>query len=372
MWASISSCCIVGGVIINNLNFLRDVFSHKKILVVGHSGFKGSWLAYTLKLFEAKVFGFSIDEPNDKRHVYHELSINSLVENPNSCLGDVRSAQYSELLKSQNFDFVFHLAAQALVSKSFIDPLGTITTNTYGVLNLLETLRTSKLDSSCIIVTSDKCYLNDNLGKAFKETDPVGGEDPYSASKACAEILFHSYLNSFNNPDANSSVASVRAGNVFGGGDWSDNRIFPDCAREFAQNGSVTLRMPHATRPWTSVHDIICGYLMLAKKLSNDPSQFQGSWNFASRETRTVNQIVSRFRDSYGKGRIIIDPSTSIGKESLLLQIDPSKSEEKLKWFCKYDLDKSIEDAARWYQVQSTNGDVAAHSENYLRIYYNL
>jgi len=350
---------------------LRSAFQGKRVLVTGHSGFKGSWLCKTLDFFGAKVYGFSISPPIDSRHSYFELEISKIILNSHDSFGDVRDQDFNYTLKSENFDYIFHLAAQSLVAKSFEDPGDTFTTNIVGTIAVLEHLRKENSKATCLIITSDKCYKNYNTGKSFIESDVLGGSDPYSASKASAEIIFQSYIESFPNLCSIGGIASARAGNVFGGGDWSENRLIPDCARFFSQDKTVLLRMPHATRPWTSVHDIINGYLILAAKLRSDSKNYRGSWNFSSSEIMSVFDVATIFRDGFGQGNVAVEEKLVGGKESILLQIDSTKSKSLLYWDVKKNLEKSLKETSRWYLAQSQGEDMKSYSEKYLMEYFH-
>jgi CDP-glucose 4,6-dehydratase len=231
------------------LNSKFAVFRGKKVLITGHTGFKGSWLAFTLDQIGASVFGLSLREPENQNHAYYALGIKEKLINSDSDLGDVREKDLADIIKLVNPDFIFHLAAQAIVATSYLDPFLTFSTNTFGTLNLLETLRTEKSLATVVVITSDKCYKNLNSARAYVEGDELGGSDPYSSSKAAAEIIFGSYLKSYPLLCLENGIASARAGNVFGGGDWSNNRLIPDCVRNIFDGNPINLRMPNATRP---------------------------------------------------------------------------------------------------------------------------
>jgi CDP-glucose 4,6-dehydratase len=347
-----------------------EVFRGKKVLITGHTGFKGSWLAFTLSEFGAKVFGLSLGEPEIQYHSYYALGIKGIVVNSGSDLGDVRGKDLAEIISLVNPDFIFHLAAQAIVATSYFDPYLTFSTNTLGTLNLLETLRTTRSSATVIIITSDKCYKNFNSSRAYIEGDELGGIDPYSSSKAAAEIIFGSYLASYPNLCSENGIASARAGNVFGGGDWSKNRLIPNCVQDIFEGNPVSLRMPNATRPWTFVNDIINGYLELASALRAKPQLFRGSWNFASGEKLTVSEVVQIFINQIGQGKIEIQPQRNIGYESELLQIDPSKANKQLGWDCRYPIKSALSITAEWYKLQHIKGDMKAYSKQLLEKYY--
>jgi CDP-glucose 4,6-dehydratase len=343
-------------------------FSGAKVIVTGHSGFKGSWLTKLLVESDAKVYGLSVTPPIDRRHIYYELNIGEEVENREDQFNDIRTGAFEELYNRVKPDFVFHLAAQALVSHSYINPAETITTNVIGTLNILESLRKRDFNCTAILITSDKCYKNKNQTAPYLETDELGGDDPYSASKASAEIVIQSYLKSYPELQKN-GLASVRAGNVFGGGDWSINRLIPDCARELFSTGKIELRMPNATRPWTYVLDVVSGYMLLASKLRNEPNRFSGSWNFASGENLTVAQIASLFISNLANGEIVINESPIIGHEANLLQIDPEKAIKLLGWNTKKTIEEAMRDTVAWYDAQNRSKNMLEHSKKTISWY---
>lgn len=347
-----------------------EVFRDKKVLITGHTGFKGSWLAFTLAGIGAKVYGLSLSEPENPYHAYYALGIKENLINSGSDLGDVREKDLAEIISLVNPDFIFHLAAQAIVATSYLDPYLTFSTNTGGTLNLLEILRTTKSIATVVVITSDKCYKNLNSARAYIEGDELGGSDPYSSSKAAAEIIFGSYLISYPNLCSKNGIASARAGNVFGGGDWSKNRLIPDCVRDIFEGNPIHLRMPNATRPWTFVNDIINGYLELALALRANPIKFRGSWNFASGEKLTVSEVAQIFINQIGQGEIDTLTEYMIGYESELLQIDPEKANEQLDWHCLYPIKTALLITAEWYKLQHGKGDIKAYSKQLLEKYY--
>lgn len=343
-----------------------DTYSGKKVLVTGHTGFKGSWLVFILKHLGANVAGLSIEPPSNLSHAYYALGITDLLTNKESQFGDVRNLETVEqVFRTEKPDFVFHLAAQAIVSASYVDPLKTFTTNVLGTLHLLETLR-SYPEISSIIVTSDKCYQNDERNTAYFEHDRMGGDDPYSASKGAAELLFHSYTSSFPDLGQVNGVSSVRAGNVFGGGDWSDNRLVPDCIRDLYSTNIIHLRMPEATRPWTFVIDILLGYLQTALVVRSNPELSKSSWNFASGEVKTVLEVAKGFVSAFGFGTVTVDEQQSIGKEAKLLQIDATKARKHLSWKPLFSVDQAIQLTAAWYAAQQADEDMVAFSNSFL------
>ncbi len=352
---------------INNESF--GIFHGKKVLVTGHTGFKGSWLSFILNKLGANVYGASNSIPGKTTHAYHLLNLRDIVINSNHENIDVTSVAYTELLNDLKPDYVFHLAAQALVSKSYSDPKTTFETNVMGVLNLLEYLRSTKQKATTIIVTSDKCYKNNNLGVPFVETDELGGIDPYSASKAAAEILINSYRKSFPQLTDLHGTASCRAGNVFGGGDFSPNRLVPDLVSSLLENKSAKIRMPNATRPWTYVIDVLIGYLMLAVRLRNDPKQFSDSWNFAANGKLTVKEIGDILCEHLGYGEIIVEISELIGYEAELLGINANKANRLLNWTPKVPTEKALQDTIDWYKTSKERENMVEFTEIYLTKY---
>jgi len=302
----------------------------------------------------------------DERHSYFALRVGEFIKNKPTHLGDVRDKQkFTAAVLDVAPDFIFHLAAQPIVSTSYIDPYLTFTSNVLGVLNILEILRTYDAPVTSVIITSDKCYKNVERAEPYVEADQMGGDDPYSASKGAAELVFHSYNVSYPKRYLQ-GLATVRAGNVFGGGDWSTSRLIPDCARDLFRSGVVEIRMPNAVRPWTFVVDILFGYALLGAKLQAEPQAFRGSWNFASGETKTVAEVVHAFISGLGFGTINVNQANNIGKEAGLLLIDPAKANQKLGWASTYSVEDAIKLTANWYRSQRLGSDMLQLSSDFL------
>ncbi len=326
-----------------------DFYRGKRVLVTGHTGFKGSWLTLLLCEMGATVKGFSLPPDNRENH-FNLLQLEPEILH---CIGDIRDADH--LLKQ--FDefqpeIVFHLAAQALVRQSYINPTETYTTNVIGSLNLLEAVRNTESVKALVFVTSDKCYENVEWEWGYRENDRLGGADPYSSSKACAELLFSSYWRSFLSERQNFSASSVRAGNVIGGGDWSENRIVPDCIRASSTDSVITLRNPQATRPWQHVLEPLTGYLSLAMRMHQQGHQFSGAWNFGPTglENRTVLEVTSAIIELLGKGRIEISMDSNSVHEATLLQLNCDRANRVLKWYPRWNSDLTIQKTAEWYR----------------------
>ena len=351
---------------------LKTTFNNKRVFITGHTGFKGAWLVFMLKKLGADIFAISDSRPIDKKHVYYALQIDSLIANAKDDIVDI--VDYDKLKKAiDSFapDFVFHLAAQAIVSTSYQDPLMTFKTNILGTANILECLRCYKKNITAVIITSDKCYKNKERMTPYQEDEEMGGDDPYSASKGSCELVFNAYMKSYFKDDETKKIASTRAGNVFGGGDWSANRLIPDCIREVLYGaGTVEIRSPQAIRPWTFVVDILYGYILLAAKLRDEKS-YQGSWNFASGETRTVHEVCQSMISNLNKGEIKVNSDMSIGKESGLLLIDEHKSRELLGWSPVFSLDQAFELTAHWYLEQLTGDGIKKISNEFIDSYFS-
>ena len=326
---------------------LKSFYKNRKVFVTGHTGFKGSWLVSALLSFEAKVYGYSILDHNKKN--YQKFCDYKKVKNFYGNILDDKKL-YSAINKAKP-DMIFHLAAQPLVSESYIKPKLTINTNVNGTLNVIENVRKIKKIKSVVIITSDKCYQNNEVVRGYKETDRLGGDDPYSASKAAAEIIFNAYLKSKLINLKNLGVATARAGNVIGGGDWSKNRIIPDCAKSILKNKKLIIRNPNSTRPWQHVLEPISGYLILGKKLRNKPKLYSSSYNFgpSASQTLSVKRVVNIFFQEIGIRKKIFR-SKSKFKESKLLKLNSYKSNKKLNWKNTWGMKKSIEETAKWYK----------------------
>ena len=266
---------------------IKKFFKNKKILITGVTGFKGSWLASVLLSFGAKIYGVGYN-PNKNKNLFYTLNLNKKI---NLKLIDITDYDKLKNFVSRiNPDIIFHLAAQPLIFESYLKPYKTINVNTLGTLNILEISKNLKNLKSLICITSDKCYKSNNSTRGFKEDDVLGGEDPYSASKAAAEILINSYIKSFF-LKTDVGVASARAGNVIGGGDWSSKRLIPDIVKSLISSKNIIIRNPNYNRPWQHVIEPIYGYLLLAEKLYKNPKKFSGAYNFGPK-TNTVTSVL--------------------------------------------------------------------------------
>ena len=325
-------------------------FRKKKVFITGSTGFKGTWLSYILSLSGAKVMGYALPHKNNQKSHFNDLNLRKKIIQIDD---DIRNRKklISSVIKFKP-DYVFHLAAQSLVRPSYKDPYNTFETNVMGSVNILDAVLATKTVRSLIYVTSDKCYENNEWIWGYRENDRLGGRDPYSASKAAAENVFLAYSKSFIKTKSQLGAASVRAGNVIGGGDWAVDRIVPDCIRFIKKGIPITLRNPNATRPWQHVLEPLSGYLILALKLYSDPDKFSGSWNFgpSTFRTATVSKLAKSIIKHFKKGRIVTKPDPNQLHEAGLLQLNCDKAHQELNWKSTWDLEKTFKVTADWYK----------------------
>ena len=330
----------------------NNVYKDKVVLLTGHTGFKGSWLAIWLNMLGAKVVGYSLDPySNRDNFVASKLQDKLLAD----VRGDIRDQKkLNETIQKYQPEIIFHLAAQALVKTAYNDPVETYETNTMGTVYVLEAVRHNACLKTAIMITSDKCYENVEQMWGYKETDRMGGYDPYSASKGAAELIISSYRNSYFNPkdyDKHSkAVACVRAGNVIGGGDWSENRLIPDCVRFIESGQDIEIRNPIATRPWEHVLEPLSGYLRLGEKLLEDPVTYATSFNFGPHisANKPVLEVVQRLVQYYGKGNVVDVSDPNAVHENVLLSVDVTKAYVMLNWQTKWGLQDAIEKTVDW------------------------
>jgi CDP-glucose 4,6-dehydratase len=327
---------------------ILKIFKGKKIILTGDTGFKGSWLAHWLNLLGAEVRGIALpqDDPNG---LFHTLQLENRLDHFDA---DIRNLEkLKPLFTDYKPDIVFHLAAQALVRDSYDDPKETFDTNVGGSLNILECIRFCESIKSVIYVTTDKCYKNNEWIWGYRENDELGGFDPYSASKAAAEILFSSYLKSFFDKIKTLGISSVRAGNVIGGGDWAKDRIVPDCFKALFQNKSIPVRNFKATRPWQHVLDPLFGYLLLGAK-QYGKQDFSGSWNFGpdSGSNRSVNELVSEIINNWESGSINDASDPKAVHEAGLLQLNCDKAKAILNWKPIWSFKRTLFYTTDWYK----------------------
>ena len=324
---------------------LKKFYKNKKVLVTGATGFKGAWLCFWLKKLGAKITGIGYN-PNKNKNLFYQLELQKKI---NLHLIDIRNFnKIKKIVKKEKPSIIFHLAAQPLIYESYKKPMQTFDINYRGSLNIIELARTEKFIRSTIIVTSDKCYESNFSSKGFKETDLLGGVDPYSASKSSTEIMARAYRESFFK-DKNSGISTGRAGNVIGGGDWSPNRLIPDCIRSLKTGKSILIRNPKFNRPWQLVLEPLKGYLILAQKQFNEPKKFSGAWNFGTRPNSLtdVQTIVKYLITFWGQGKMKVKKNKIYEQENLQLNI--KKAEKFLKWKPTYNIKRSVEMTTSWY-----------------------
>jgi len=354
---------------INSKLLFDDVYRGKKVLITGHTGFKGTWMTFLLTEMGAEVCGLSLAPETTPNH----FDLLKLEDDILHVEGDIRDENaVNKVMQDFQPDFVFHLAAQALVKESYDNPVSTFETNIMGSVNVLEAVRKCKSVRSLVYITSDKCYENVEWIWGYRENDQLGGRDPYSASKGAAEIVFSAYARSFFSHRADLGAASARAGNVIGGGDWAANRIIPDCIRAIEGGLPIKLRNPNATRPWQHVLEPINGYLSLGARLYNNPEIFDGSWNFgpSTSETTTVASVANSIVQYLGKGVVEIEQQEIQQHEANLLQLNCDKAHQLLGWFPKWGVEKTLNMTAQWYQVFMTGGDIRSLTKDQLNDFY--
>lgn len=328
-----------------------DCYNGKKVLVTGHSGFKGSWLTLWLKALGADVIGYSLP-PDTEPALYNVVDLNSQCI---SYFGDIRDTELLSLIFTKHQPcIVFHLAAQPLVRASYFEPVTTYETNVIGTLNVLEAARKCNSVIAFVNITTDKCYENNETNYAYKEDDKMGGYDMYSSSKACSEILTASYRNSFLKENNNFKLASARAGNVIGGGDWAQDRLVPDCIRFINENKPIEIRNPHAIRPWQHVLEPLSGYLTLgANLLANvtGAEKYTQGFNFGPNADSilTVADVAQKVVQEYGKGEVVVNKKDNL-HEANLLMLNVEKAKETLGWTSIYNADEAIKYTAEWYK----------------------
>lgn len=329
------------------MNEMFECYNNLKILVTGHTGFKGSWLTLCLKNLGAEVIGYSLP-PNTEPAMFNVLN---LQEQCTNIFGDIRDSEnLNRVLQIHKPDMVFHLAAQPLVRLSYFEPVQTYQTNVIGTLNVLEAARNCPSVRAFVNVTTDKCYENREINYAYKEDDKMGGYDMYSSSKACSEILTASYRNSFLQ-DKGFLLASARAGNVIGGGDWATDRLVPDCIKAINQGKSIQIRNPHSVRPWQHVLEPLSGYLALGEKLLASDKNFAQGFNFGPNmnDVLTVGDVAKKVVQYWGKGELDFSKSDNL-HEANLLMLDIEKAKALLGWQPVYNADEAIKNTVEWYK----------------------
>jgi CDP-glucose 4,6-dehydratase len=352
---------------------LIDSYKGKTVLITGHTGFKGTWLALWLDSLGAKVIGYSLDPPT----VPSLFQATELSERICDIRGNILDFnKVFETLKKHRPEFIFHLAAQPLVRYSYKNPVETININVMGTVNILESMRLSHFPATCVCITSDKCYENREWDYAYRENDPLGGHDPYSASKGAAEIVIAAYRKSFfGSGKENSfiSLSSARAGNIIGGGDWAEDRIIPDCIRALVNKKPIIIRNPQAIRPWQFVLDPLYGYLLLALKMKENPEVYSEAWNFGPYHSNAVDvqTLTEKILQEWGSGTWkVMSQNETAPHEASYLKLENAKSISKLGWKPVYGMDVAIRKTLDWYkQFYSGKVGICKFSQGQIRNY---
>lgn len=337
-----------------NTDIFDNFYNGKKVLITGHTGFKGSWLSIWLYSLGAKVIGIGLDPYSDKDN-FVLSRIGEKIEA--DIRADIRDGKkMKQIFEEYQPEIVFHLAAQPLVRLSYEIPVETYQTNVMGTINILEAIRVTDSAKVGVMITTDKCYENREQIWGYRENEPMGGYDPYSSSKGAAEIAISSWRRSFFNPEEyekhGKSIASVRAGNVIGGGDWAVDRIIPDCIRAIETGKPIEIRSPHSVRPWQHVLEPLSGYMLLAKKMWEQPTEYCEAWNFGPHmeSISTVWEVASKVIENYGKGELRDLSLPNALHEAKLLMLDISKAKFRLDWEPRLNIDQTIALTVEWYK----------------------
>jgi len=332
----------------------------KKVLITGHTGFKGAWLSLWLQDLGAKVIGISLDSPTTPS-LYEQANV---AKGMISLRQDIRNGEaIKQLFQQHKPEIVFHLAAQPLVRLSYREPVETYEINVMGTLHVLEGIRSVDSVRSAVMITTDKCYQNKEWVWGYRETDTLGGHDPYSSSKGAAELLISSYRNSYFPQDKYSehktAIASTRAGNVIGGGDWAEDRLIPDIIKAFKNHETVIIRNPKSTRPWQHVLEPLSGYLKLAEQLEKNGDQYAEAWNFGSAEidARPVQWIVEKMAKLWGENANWINDKSEHPHEANYLKLDCSKAHMKLNWYPRWDLSETLLRIVEWHKLKDAHNN---------------
>jgi len=340
-----------------------DFWHGKRVLLTGHTGFKGSWLSLWLQSLDAQVVGYALAPPT-KPSLFEVAGVE---KGMTSIIGDIRDLEHIRTVFTEHQpEIVIHMAAQPLVRYSYIEPVETYSTNVMGTVNLLEAVRSTKSVKAVVNVTTDKCYENREWAWGYRENEPMGGYDPYSSSKGCAELVTAAYRNSYFHPNKYQehgvAIASARAGNVIGGGDWAEDRLIPDIMRAISEDRPVNIRNPHAIRPWQHVLEPLSGYLLLAQKLCEESADFAEGWNFGpnDEDAKPVQWIAEKLTHSWGEGASWVLDGGDHPHEAHYLKLDCSKAKSRLGWHPRWHLDDALEKIVGWQKIYQQGADMKA------------
>lgn len=344
----------------------------KRVLLTGHTGFKGSWLSLWLQQMGADVTGYALQPPTNPSL----FEVAGVAKGMTSIIGDIRDlAQLRKVFAEHRPEIVIHMAAQPLVRYSYVEPVETYSTNVMGVVNLLEAVRSTDSVRTAVNVTSDKCYENREWVWGYRENEPMGGFDPYSNSKGCAELVTAAYRSSYFHPEKYKThgvaVASARAGNVIGGGDWADDRLIPDIMRAITQGRPVNIRNPHAIRPWQHVLEPLSGYLLLAQKLHEEGAGYAEGWNFGpnDEDAKPVQWIVEKLTQAWGEGASWVLDGGSHPHEAHYLKLDCSKAKARLDWHPRWRLEDALTAIIDWHRAYRDGRDMHELTVRQIRAY---
>lgn len=359
---------------------MNTFFHGKKVLITGHTGFKGSWLSLWLQSMSAQVVGYALAPPTNPSL----FEVAKVAEGMTSIVGDIRDLEHMRAVFAEHQpEIVIHMAAQPLVRYSYIEPVETYSTNVMGTVNLLEAVRSTKSVKAVVNVTTDKCYENREWAWGYRENEPMGGYDPYSSSKGCAELVTAAYRQSFFqqstinrslstfNDKHSTAIASARAGNVIGGGDWAEDRLIPDILRAITDGRAVNIRNPHAIRPWQHVLEPLSGYLLLAQKLYEAGTDYAEGWNFGpnDEDAKPVQWIVESLTRSWGEGASWVIDSGNHPHEAHYLKLDCSKAKGRLDWHPRWHLDEALEKIVEWQKNYQQGADMRTVTLKQIDIY---
>ncbi len=356
------------------MNLFNNVYQNRKVLITGHTGFKGSWLCLMLNQLGADVYGYAL-EPPTQPSLFYEAKIDKLIT---SYIGDIRDLAYlQEVMQKVHPEIVIHMAAQPLVRDSYKIPVETYSINVMGTVHLLEACRNTPSVKAIVNVTTDKCYENKEWHWGYRENEPMGGYDPYSNSKGCSELVTSSYRNSFfnikNYEIHRVALASARAGNVIGGGDWANDRLIPDFIRSISKGEKLRIRSPYAIRPWQHVLEPLNGYLTLAAKLFTDGALFAQGWNFGpdDNDAKNVEWITKSICDLWGEGASFEIDSNPQPHEANYLKLDCSKAKTELGWYPIWNIQTTLKKIVDWNKAYNAGADVREFSKSQILEYFN-
>jgi CDP-glucose 4,6-dehydratase len=353
--------------------YLSDIYKGRKVLITGHTGFKGSWLCLLLNKLGAKVYGYALEPPTNPS-LFCEANIANIIT---SETGDVRDLDHLlRYAKKVQPEFVIHMAAQPIVRESYRIPVETYAINVMGTVNLLEACRLTPGIKAIVNVTTDKCYENREWHWGYRENEPMGGYDPYSNSKGCSELVTAAYRNSYFNPfnyaKHGVALASARAGNVIGGGDWATDRLIPDFIRSITNEETIKIRSPYAIRPWQHVLEPLTGYLILASKLFSDGTKYAEGWNFGpdDKDAKNVEWITQTLCQHWGDNAHYEIDKNPQPHEANYLKLDCSKAKTELNWFPKWDIETTIESIIEWNKAYLSGNDMRLITEQQIEKYF--